>query len=80
MTIFTTSFHSICTRGGEDNNGPGSSATGPMIAENVSGSEVDMDNSGFAGKPPAATNSEAAHTMARRGPGGPTCWMGNSEH
>jgi hypothetical protein len=51
--------------GGEDNNGPGPSATGPMMAENVTGSEVDMDNSGFAGKPPAATNSEAAHAMAR---------------
>ena len=32
--------------------------TGPMMGENETGSvEVDMDNSGFAGKPPAATNS-----------------------
>ena len=40
--------------------GSSASATGPMMAEYVSGAEMDMDSSGFVGRPPAETNSAAA--------------------
>ena len=40
------------------------SDTGPMMNEYVSGAEMDMDSSGFAGRPPSTTNSEAVRKAA----------------
>ena len=40
------------------------SANGPMMPEYVSGTEIDMDRSGFVGQPPVARNNEIARRAA----------------
>ena len=45
------------------------SANGPMMSDYVSGAEIDMDRSGFVGKPPMARNNEAARRAAEHAVG-----------
>ena len=45
------------------------SANGPMMSEYVSGSELDMDRSGFIGKPPTARNNVIAQRAAEHAVG-----------
>lgn len=51
--------------GGGAATGVGASAMGPvMMRDTVTGEELDMDASGFVGRPPAAPNSEAVRRVA----------------
>ena len=56
------SEYSSSDAGGASVSGPAAvpSANGPMMSEYVSGTEIDMDRSGFVGKPPMARNNDIA--------------------